>query len=221
MKIALIGNGPSWEAFKETNTESYDIIIGCNKPPIDVDYSVIVDFKALLRFAREQKTYDQHKYILAERLKTFKGQCRWMPGAALDLIDGLIEYNCVDAFVDTPDWIEWSEEDGIKERYLSSGHAGFVWILERYPNAEIHMFGFDSLTRKSSLTVSDYTMGFIQPTEELTENPKRCSLSGAWHSLWDIVFDYAKNKVYLHDFKDQNLQTNPEKTHRNLKLICH
>lgn len=49
-RIHVLGNGPSWKQFSKIRDS--DIVIGCNLPPIECDYTSIVDYDFVMTLER-------------------------------------------------------------------------------------------------------------------------------------------------------------------------
>lgn len=52
MIAAILGNGPSREAYYNHNTK-YDIVVGCNVPWTDVDFTIVLDEEVIQRWRDE------------------------------------------------------------------------------------------------------------------------------------------------------------------------
>lgn len=52
MIAAILGNGPSRESYYNSDTQ-YDVVVGCNIPWTDVDFTVVLDEEVVQRWATE------------------------------------------------------------------------------------------------------------------------------------------------------------------------
>lgn len=187
LKVAIIGNGPSYEIFEKTK-EKYDLVVGCNVPPLDwniFDFSVIADEKALIKAIREQKSWKYHKYVLGERAVKANDVAKFYAGGEEGLYDGLKKEGALKGTVETPkNFQDLYRRTG----YFSSGHLAFKYVCEKYNPYQIDLYGFDSIFTDKQSTYSDFIMGAATTAEEaLNPKNKRHISPPVWYHIWDYI----------------------------------
>ena len=197
-RIAIIGDGPSRELY-DPESGVYDLIIGCNYPHVPVHYSVFVDAYAAkwMRIgAREHYRLKEFRLLMGERcvnnLKNIKAQ----PAST----DSMSERWIADGTI--VDVIEYPEEfRGDDQHYFSSGHAAFFWAINKYPDAEIILYGFDSvftgdhLATHSNVDVREWgEQAYL--VRKVRDEPRDCAR--VWAEMWQtMIYRYAHDNDFI------------------------
>ena len=196
LKIAILGNGPSRKLFDKQDSSKYDAVIGCNYVHVDVDYTVIVDAYAARRLRFKQ---DKHhllgrtRLVLGERCVLNLEAVKDVPAGSRSMADMLAQDGFLEDIIQYPDRFK-GEDDS--QRFLSSGHAAFLWTKEQFPNSEFDFFGFDSLfTGDEAASHTRKEMGDLYAKERNTTRTKPTGCVAVWAEYWEELFndeDYSK-----------------------------
>lgn len=200
IKLAIVGNGPSHKLFKG----DFDVIIGCNYPKVNVDYSVFADCFSAKFMRRGEKHHDKvGKFIsvLGERAFNGLNTIKYIPGGS----KGLGDY-----YVDDLGGFLYKYESEFRnnsQHYFSSGHIAFDWGIQQFDVDEAHLFGFDSLfcgdhlATTSNLDVREWGEKSILERRDV-ENYSLTSLE--WINIFKKLFQkrYQKfNSIVFHTFE--------------------
>ena len=191
MRIALIGNGPSRYL---AETFEGDLKIGCNYPHLEVDYSMFVDAfaaKFLRKGAKHHNRLGEFKILLGERAMNGLSRIKHVPGSTRTLYEGLKEEGHVHDVLMYPK--EFLTPD---QKYLSSGHAAFLWAAKTHPDAEFHVYGMDSVFTGDHLaTYSNSDVREWDPPHlERKVMPERREMANVWIEYWLKAFRHATYK---------------------------
>ena len=183
MRIALVGNGPSYKEHVEIlNSPEYDLRVGCNytDPLIKVDYSAFCDSKAA-RLMRDQGTHESYRkgkrLILGERAEFGLSCVKSKPGGSITCLQLFLREGLIKEVLPLPFSIDHKSGDG--QKFFTSGHMAYQWICRNHASATVHVYGVDSLftgdprTSYSQSQVSNTTSG--DPNTEVAE---------MWKSIW-------------------------------------
>ena len=202
MRIAIIGNGPSRELYDVANRE-YDIVIGTNYPAHKVDYSAFVDCfaaKYLRKGADQHHRLEEFKLLLGQRAWNLLKGIKDVPGGSSTLSDWLMNEGYVEDIITYPAKFVGDDDS---QRFMSSGHLAFLWATDTYPNADIDIYGCDSLFIGNQLV--SHTQEALQDRKMnrivLDEPTKTARI---WADYWeyllnDQVYDKATFIGYVDD----------------------
>lgn len=193
MKIAIIGNGPSREIYDRIDTQ-YDIVIGCNYPHHKVDYAVMVDAyaaKYLRKGASKHDELGKYKIVLGERAIAMLEGIKEVPGGTRSMAQWLLDDKYVTDIVPYPERFKGAQDS---QKFLSSGHVAFMWATSEWPDAEIDMFGFDSLF------VGDEALSHTREDLAGAEMPERIRRSGMTKCV-QVWIEYWEELFYVNTFK--------------------
>lgn len=205
MKIAIIGNGPSRELYAPDN---YDVVVGCNLPPegVHIDYCAIADAKCImLAYRQDARWHDrlkEYKLVIGPRCAHGIKGCKIKPGDPLTIYQFLKENDHIHQEIPL-----WPDANNIGQRYFSTGHLAFAFVNNEWENAEIHLYGFDSLFTGHQESLTD-----IIYSKPVTKRPKGDKYNrnspvntvGEWYRVWEKLLDSPRNKaskIYIHGYK--------------------
>ena len=104
-------------------------------------------------------------------------------------------------------YIDRFRGDRDSQRFVSSGHAAFIWAKERWPDAEFDMFGFDSMfTGNEALSYTRKEMGdAYAASRKKQDDPTGCV--AVWIKYWKELFsDGDHSKITFWGFEGDELQ---------------
>lgn len=223
MKIAILGNGNTRDLYKPDN---YDVVVGCNLPPdgIKVDYCVVVDAKAImLAYRLDAKWHNRlkdFKLVIGPRCGYGIKQCKILPADKKTIYEFLTENNYIYKEIGL-----WPDASEIGQRYFSAGHLAFSFVNNEWENAEIHLFGFDSLFTGHQASYTDVIRN--TPVTQLRKDKDKYSRNnpvntvGEWYRVWEKVLESKRNRsseILVHGFNGDDV-TDYFKKH--MKVIHH
>lgn len=208
--IAIIGNGPSRKHFLRFDKHLWNARVGCNFPEFDVDYSVYVDTSSvrLLRpQALQHHRLGSFKVVLGERAYEGLKTCKEKPGGKRTCLEWLLDEGVVEERVEYYSLIQ-------DQRYFSSGHLAFLWASSRYPEANFHLFGFDSVLNGDGNTSTSNIEVRQFESESYTPNSAEASRAVEyWIKNWQRLFEITNFKEVifyggesLPDFGEKNVK---------------
>ena len=201
MEVAILGNGPSYEEYVDIlNKNGFDIIIGCNFPDerlIDlVDYSAFADAKALRMMRIQGKHHDKlgkFKIIAGPRAAAGLEDVKCQPGGSQTCREYFEQNGYLDYVLQIPTGIiDPAESD--EQRFFTSGHLAYVFACELLKEAEITIFGCDSMFNGnhrdslSNITVNDGTD--VKSDKEVHQG-----VANEWKYNWRVLHELYDNKT--------------------------
>lgn len=192
--IAIIGNGPSRDIYKEfCGSSHYDVVVGCNypDPDIKVDYSSFVDAYAcrlMRKGALHESRRGEFKLILGERCVGGLKRVKATPASIDSLYEAYEAEGLIQEIVQYPLCFRKDQ------RYLSSGHLAYYWAATQgYKDINIHVFGHDSLftgdhlSSYSNIDVRDYGDKAHIDRNILDRPRKSCTI---WWDNWELMWKH-------------------------------
>lgn len=225
-EIVILGNGKSLELYDEANHKDA-IIIGCNVPPenIHIDFVCAVDAFAVSRAYRSNMPYHHRlkegwKLVLGPRACGGIGGMKSVPGGKESLLEFLDKEGHIHKKMSLFD-----EAKVIGQRYFSTGHLAFMFACSDYPNAKIHLYGFDSFFTGSA---ASHSQSLLKAGKDLQERaPSNVSADkpdatvNSWFWLWEKLFSSESNNscaINIHGYEsDRSL----EKIHDKIVVFKH
>lgn len=207
------------EHFRE---ENWDVVIGTNvfdEELTEIKYTVCADAQAVISFRNRpnRDRLETFKFVLSGRAHYGSSKCKNRP-ASPDTFRDYLDAN--DHIEEVVDYRNIPKECSEKQKYFSSGHLAFWWAHTKYPGADIHLFGFDSVfTGTCSQTYSDRDV-----SATTTQPPIRTvydEIGGqavTWNEYWQILLnDYSEfGTVTFHGVEGDR---QPEFSHKTLRVI--
>lgn len=210
MKIAILGNGSTRDLYTPDN---YDVVLGCNLPPdnVKVDYCLVVDAKAIMLAYREEARWyhrlKDFKLVIGPRCAHGIKGGKSVPGGVKTIYQHLTENGLIHKEIGL-----WPDAATIGQRYFSAGHLAFAFANNEWADAEIHMFGFDSLFTGNSASFSDKIRN--NNATQLIRNREKYNRGnpivtvGNWYNVWEKLLTSERNrasKIYLHGYEGDDV----------------
>jgi len=221
-KIAIVGNGPSRANFIAIQDEfEWDDVIGINvydEALVGVQTVVCADSLAVMMYRNYplRNRLDDIRFVMSRRAhngcSTFKNR----PASPDTFKDFLDASDLLEAVVECPE--EFALDD--KQRYLSSGHLAYLYASDKYPDSEIHMFGFDSVfTGDSSATYSNRDIkNYDDPNITRSEVSEKTDFTKVWEEYWIICLSDRFNTFKSVTFYGIDGDRRPEFNSPNMKV---
>lgn len=162
MRAHVIGNGPSWKNFKKI--EESDFVMGCNKPNIKVDATIILDLRLFYKLLARTEP------LILDCAIVTNSKCK----AAYDNKNRNKELINIKDIYDPP--------AGFKA--INSAHVATLWLIEnRYK--EIHIWGCDSLLSYDTTSTTDT---IVQADYyKFKGNKATIEIVDRWRRKWDLI----------------------------------
>ena len=217
MEIAIVGNGPSYEEYLKQITSQYDVVVGCNYPDeriLDtVSYSVFADALAA-RMMRKKGKWNHYlgkfKLVLGTRAQFGLTSCKDEPGGRQTCLDYFRELDVIEEVIKTPTEVIQEFEEDRDQKYYNSGHMAYQFVCERWPEAEVSIYGVDSLFGQSSGSLTEITVKGRNTVWREGELFK--STTNKWKFNWNILTEKYENKTIFYgpELKTLNLRQDNE-----------
>ena len=200
-RIAIIGNGPSRELYDVAGRE-YDVVIGTNFPAHKVDYSAFVDCFAARNFrkgASHHNRLGEFKLLLGQRAWNLLHNIKDVPGGTSTLAEWLMDSGHVEDIVTYPDYVLGTDDS---QRFMTSGHLAFMWATDNYRDADIDIYGCDSLFIGNQLVSHTQQELSGKPLNRVVLDEPTDAVK-VWADYWEFLLnDQTYNKVTFIGYAD-------------------
>lgn len=217
MEIAIVGNGPSYEEYLKQIISQYDVVVGCNYPDIrildSVSYSVFADSLAARQMRKKGRNHyylEKFKLVLGARAEFGLTCCKDEPGGQRTCLDYFRELDIIEEVIHAPNEVIQEFETDNDQRYYNSGHMAYQFVCEKWPDAEVSIYGVDSLFGQSKGSLTEITVKGKDTIWREGELFK--STTNKWKYNWNILMDKYSNKTIFYgpELKTLNLRQNNE-----------